>query len=274
MTTVHILTAVHNDLNNLKKLLNSIYRQSIKKFTVTVVDDGSTDGTKHYLQENNPSIHIISGNGNLWWTGSINAGLEQILGTADESDYVLTINNDCTIKPDYLKKILSVAGSDKIIGSKVVSAQTNKTWDLGERIDWAKGTITIRQKDSDPVDAITTKGTLYPVTMFKQIGLLSKRLPHYLSDYEIAIRAKHRGYKLIICSACIVTNDTQNTGEGDIIPDKVSFKQGLKLLFSRKSKVNIFDQFWFITLSCPIEYKLSNYLWLLKKLVKGYNQLL
>jgi len=274
MTTVHVLTAVHNDLDNLKKLLASIFVQSVRNFTVTVVDDGSTDGASQYLRKNYPKINIVSGNGKLWWTGSINAGITHISTYATHNDYILTINNDCTIARDYLAKILKLTKPDRIVGSKVVSTQTDKIWDLGEIIDWSKGEIVTRRKDSDPVDAITTKGTLYPVSMFRQIGLLSKKLPHYLSDYEISIRAKRHGYKLQICSQCVVTNDTKNTGYGDDLSAKISIKDGIKLLFSRKSKVNIFDQIWFITLCCPAKHKLYNYWRLLNRILKGYNRLL
>ena len=265
--TIHILTAVHNDSSNLNKLIHSIANQTMKDYTLTIVDDGSKNEVARTLEGKFPNITILRGDGNLWWTGALNLGLNQILANADDNDYILTINVDCTISPTYLAKMTNMCGPARVVGSKIIN-RSGKIWDVGEIIDWRKGSILPRSKSSDPIDAISTKGTIYPVKMFREIGLLSKRLPHYLSDYELSVRAKKHNYQLIICDDCVVKNDTQNTGFGDIIPANITLKQAFQLLFSRKSKTNLLDQIWFITLSCPRKYKLINYLRLGNKLTK------
>lgn len=266
-STIHILTAAHNNLSNLKRLLRSIDNQTYRNFTITIVDDGSTDQTRNYLLNKYPFVRYLSGNGKLWWTGSINLGLSQILTSAKADDFVLTINNDCQIDPNYLSNILKHGNKHSIIGSKVIDSHTGVLWDRGEIIDWSRGKILGRRKSSDHIDAISTKGTLYPIKIFRDIGLLSRQLPHYVSDYEFAIRAKRHGYQLKICETCIVRNDTRNTGIGDALPSKLSLSSSLKLMFNRKSKLNIIDQFWFISLACPAKYKASNYLRLLAKII-------
>lgn len=264
---IHILTAGHNDLGNLKKILKNIYGQSNANYTVTVVDDGSTDGTKEYISSNYPTTHIVKGDGNLWWTGSINAGIKAIMSYASEKDYILTINNDCEIQSNFLQNMNKISNPSTIVGSKIISRQTGKIWDIGEIVDWRNGKIYGRLKNNDRLDTLTTKGTLYPVGVFRKIGLLSSKLPHYISDYELSIRAKKHGYKLTICPNCLVINDTVNTGIGDIIPDEISLNDSFKLMFNRRSKLNVVDQFWFITLSCQNKYKLINYLRLILKII-------
>lgn len=265
---IHVLTAVHNDKDNLLQLLNSFKTQSYKHFSITIVDDGSSDGTEKYLTSNHPDINYIKGTGKLWWTGSLNKGIRSILKSALSGDYILTINNDCAVDKTYLKSLISFAKNKprSITGSHIIDQVTKKTWDLGVMLDWRKGKILPRKKSSDRIDALTTKGTLYPVKLFHDIGLLAaRRLPHYISDYEFSIRAKNHGYQLMICPKCKLYNDTRNTGVGDNMPEELSFKQSLRLMFDRKSKLNIIDHFWFYTLSCPNQYKPINYLRLLAK---------
>lgn len=267
MTTVHVLTAGHNDLSNLKSLLKSLAAQSLRSSTITVVDDGSTDNTSEYLSTHYPHVKLIRGDGNLWWTGALNLGLSTILPQAGNNDYVLTLNNDCTVGPHYLRHLLTQASPNRVVGSKIVDRATGKLWDLGETIDWSRGKITARRSNTDPLDTLTTKGTLYPVNLFKKIGLLSSHLTHYVSDYELAVRAKRRGYQLAICESAVVKNDTDNTGIGDHIPASITFKDTLKLMFGRRSKLNLVDQFWFITLACPLIYRPINYVRLILKAI-------
>ncbi len=265
MNQLYVLTAVHNDLTNLKQLLTCLAKQKYQNFQIVVVDDGSTDGTGNYLKQHYPQVKVITGSGNLWWTGSLNIGIQYILQHASGNDYILTINNDCQIDESYLAQISKYAKEKMVVGSKIIDQKTGKLWDLGVMIDWSRGKIAGRTKSSDPLDAITTKGTLYPVSMFHHIGLLSHHLPHYISDYELTIRAKRLGYTLVVRDDCVVTNDVRNTGIGDSLSETISLKQSLELMFDRRSKLNIIDQFWFITLACPARFRTINYLRLILK---------
>ena len=267
MTKIHVLTAVHNDLANLRSLLTTLNHNDLKPASITVVDDGSTDGTCEFLAKNYPDIHYLLGDGQLWWTGSLNLGIKSILSRASLHDYLLTINNDCLLDPHYLKTMAQSARPNLVLGSKIIDVQTKRTWDLGVTIDWPTGKITGRQKTSDRLDALTTKGTLYPLNLFLQLGLLSSHLPHYISDYELAIRAKKHGYRLSLQTASPVLNHTQNTGAGDELEGPFTLKRSLYLLFGRRSKLNIVDQFWFITLCCPLRYQPLNYLRLIAKTI-------
>lgn len=267
MSKLYVLTAVHNDLANLKQLLGSLVKQEYHDFQIVVVDDGSTDGTADYLKRHYPEVHILTGNGNLWWTGSLNLGINYILTIARKGDYLLTINNDCRFNESYLATIIQYAAKNVVVGSKIVDQKTGKLWDLGVMIDWSRGKILDRNSSSDRLDAITTKGTLYPVSLFSQIGLLTPRLPHYISDYELSIRAKNNGYQLVVREDCLVRNDTRNTGIGDQLGGVKTLRESLKLMFDRRSKLNIVDQFWFITLACPIKLRPLNYLRLILKTI-------
>lgn len=262
---IHILTACHNNLPELKKVLRSLVKQTLPPASITVVDDGSTDGTTKYLAEQYPQIKVIRGNRNLWWTGSLNIGITQVMHKASRQDYLLTINVDCTVEVDYLKTIASYQDSHTVVGSHILDHKNGHTWDLGERLDWSKGKFMTRKINSEPLDALTTKGTMYPLVLFKEIGLLAPHLPHYGSDYELSVRAKRHGYRLLLAEDSHVYNQTKHTGVGDVLPSKPNYRQIFQLMFSRRSKLNIRDHFWLITLTCPPRYLPINYLRLVAK---------
>ncbi len=282
--TVYILTAVHNRLNETKKLLSSIKKQSYPNLRTFIVDDGSTDGTLQYLRRQK-NLSVLEGDGNLWWTRSINRGLEEILKVSRKSDFVLIVNNDCTFDTDYVGRLVAFSQNIKyeIIGSLCVSQDGKKVIDAGINIDWANckyvpiilksGWQETLEVETN-IDTLSTKGTLYKTSVFKSIGLFNDiAFPHYLSDYEFGCRAKLKGLKIAIYYKAIIYNKSNLTGLGhEHTLKKIHFKNALKLIFSRRSRLNIFDSINFIRLYCPPRYKFVNFVSLAKKMLGSLNK--
>jgi GT2 family glycosyltransferase len=100
------LLALHNALNYYKS-----NGSSTCQFQVVVIDDGSTDGSSAWISENYPSIYLLQGNGDLWWTGAVNLGARLAVETL-KSQYVILWNDDTTCGIDYfyeLEKVLMLS---------------------------------------------------------------------------------------------------------------------------------------------------------------------
>src|SRR3989338_9722147 len=279
---VFIVCGVYNNLSYSKRLMSCIAVQKYPNIKTIIIDDGSDDGTPEYLSDNYPDTVILKGNGNLWWTGSLYWGVNEVSKIAKMHDFILTLNNDCTFGRDYIQILVKTAlRNDRTIVGSLVISELNKLEiiDAGVKIDWAKGKLiaqgpqlmtqlTKNKTNNDDINTLSTKGTLYPVEVFGKIGNFDKlHLPHYASDYEFACRAKKEGFNLLLSYESKVYNDVSRTGMGEKLPLTPNIKEIFKLLFSRRSRINIVDHFWFITLSCPKKYRLQNYLRLTGKLL-------
>ena len=261
----YIIIPVFNNKKVTLKCLEQLYQQTFKEFDIYVIDDGSSDGTSFAIQDKYPQVNILKGDGNLWWAGATNKGLEAILPHAKNSDYVLTLNDDVFFENDYLECLARSAAErpEWLIGSVSIDFHNNKNIDRGHFFDWrTRGKITDslnNEKYNDNVNVLSGRGTLIPVTVFKKIGLYAaKRLPQYAADYELANRAQKAGFNLCVYLGAIIYNDSLISGFKFTPFKKVHYNQIGDLLFSNKSVQKISTRFNYLLLCCPKKYYCRN----------------
>lgn len=268
-SSVYIIIPVFNRWSYTKRCLNSILKQDYKSIITIVVDDGSTDATSIQLKNKYPNVTVINGNGNWWWSRSMNEGIKHALDKSKKHDYVLEMNNDCFLPKSYVTQLIKSAKlrPRSVIGSICVRDEDPKiVVEAGVRIDWNTGLVygvapAISNKLSyfqkmrfiDKIDALPGKGTLIPVTVFKKIGLINhKRLPHYIADYEFAIRASRAKYKLLVDTKSILKHHFEATGISSTKTEGYfDYRRAVSIIFGRKSMNNVIDWINFLFLACP-----------------------
>jgi len=272
--TIYLVTAVHNNWFHTKQFLDSILAQTYSHYRVIIVNDGSSDATSKELAIHYPHIKVVKGNGNLYWTAAINLAITEALKQAQNTDFVLAINNDCYLPKNYLKQaiISTRLRPQSIIGSVEIDRRTHNVHGGYFYINWQKGEW-LNDRDISQgikeVDWLTTKGTVFPVAIIRQHGLLdARRFPHYASDVEYTSRLKRNGVKLYLDPNLKVYSDTHQTGYTP--SDKYQggkLTHLFRLAFSRKSTINLIDHYRLINYLCPRKYRLHNYYLLVLKVV-------
>jgi GT2 family glycosyltransferase len=250
---IYIVIPVHKRLAFTISCVESLAVQTYRQFKIVIVDDGSTDGTEHYIREHYPDIILLKGNGELWWTGAINLAVEKILSmSSDENDYVLTLNNDLVVRPDYLQNLLTIAqeNKDAIVGSVSVHIDDPEHVHFSGT-EWNSKTAKYRPslkgsysytwlknlQQTVKTDLLPGRGILIPISVFKELGLYDNvAFPHYMADEDFSMRARKAGYRLLISTHAAVLNHVAATG---INNKKRSFKYFINVLTSIKSPSNI-----------------------------------
>ncbi len=263
---VFIIIPVHNRKDFTRNCLLSLRKQTFQNFTAVVIDDGSSDGTSKMIQKEFPEVVLLHGDGNLWWAGATNLGVKHVLKNATLRDYVLTMNDDVTVRSNYLEILLECASKHKrsLIGSIALNnGDDSIIEDGGIKINWytvkfnwlTRGrkykTVMDEEPSVKPVDVLSGRGTLIPVEAFQKVGLYDfVRLPHYGADYEFSHRAKKKGYNLFVNYKSPVVNKVESKGI-DNERHSIKWNGFLKKLFFKGSPFCIRYRWNFARLTCP-----------------------
>jgi len=247
--------------------LRALRAQVYPHVRVLVIDDGSSDDTAKELAREFPEVVVLSGDGELWWTGATALGIDWVLERCDEDDFVLTLNNDTTVDPDYIDVLVGIAAACDncaLVGSVAVDSRDRDTVaDGGPCLNWttAKGGSLHHGESLQAVRAggiaqtrphlLPGRGTLIPVRCIREIGNFdARRLPHYGADYEFSARARRAGYGLVMSYEAPVYSEVEATG--------VSTKHGrlgwgkfLRMFTSRRSPACLLYRWRFGALSAP-----------------------
>jgi GT2 family glycosyltransferase len=269
---VAILIPIFNGLDFTKKALKEIFLQieglkdNTVGFQVIVIDDGSSDGSSDWIKSNFPQVKIAKGDGNLWWSGSINEGARMAFKDS-ETTHVLWWNNDIVPAADYfsnLSGILKNLDDNVIIGSKIYVAENpGEIWAMGGKFDPVKGVkdmIAFHVKDSSEYQSVIDvqwlpgMGTVVPKMAFDKIGFLDDiNFPQYHGDSDYTYRAFRNGFRIKVYPELKIFNSTGNTG----MKYPETFSQLKESLGSLKSNYNIKKDFMFYKIhsQSPLAYK-------------------
>jgi N-acetylglucosaminyl-diphospho-decaprenol L-rhamnosyltransferase len=257
MTTIFTIIPVHNRVKVTEKCLDSLFSQENRNCKVIVVDDGSTDGTSAMISKKFPSVVLLHGDGNLWWTGAINKGINYVIENCHINDYVLLLNDDLTIPSNYIENLLILAAKHPrtIIGSVIVDSKDKDTilsggirinWKTAKRhnLDVGKKLSSFNKEHHHTVSTLTGRGTLIHASAFREFGIYNETHYKHYGDTELPKRAEKFGYKLIVSYKAIVYSDPLKI-------NNISSDGGYKITdiknyyWNTRSNTDLRVRFWF-----------------------------
>ncbi len=220
---VAIIIVNWNGWQDTIECLGSLEKVTYPNFSVYVVDNGSTDESIEKLdayQLSAISYKLIKNGQNLGFAGGNNVGIKKAL--EDGADYLLLLNNDTLVSPDFLAELVQTAESEArigIVGPKIYFTeeqiannrkQERKIWFGGGKLNWLKTKghhANYGVSDADvssnskfqilDSEYITGCCLLIKRTVIERIGLLSEDYFLYYEDVDWCLKAKKAGFRVV-----------------------------------------------------------------------------
>lgn len=122
---INIIIPTYNGENLIKKCLNSLKKSTIKLQTI-VIDNASIDKTTEIIEKEYPEVILIKNKKNEGFGRANNIGLK--IALEENADYVFLLNQDATIEPDAVEKLIEFHKNNKEYGiiSPLHKASTEK----------------------------------------------------------------------------------------------------------------------------------------------------
>ena len=165
------------------------------------VDNGSSDGSCSFVAANYPWVHIIELPENFGFCRAVNEGIR-----ASRAPYVLLLNNDTEVQPDFVEEMLLAIkrhGKAFSCGAKMVQYHDRDRLDDAGDFYCALGWSFARGKDKDihscdredKVFSACGGAAIYRRKVFERIGYFDEEHFAYLEDMDIGYRARIYGYE-------------------------------------------------------------------------------
>lgn len=199
MSKLTVLLTVHNRKAKTLVCLRNLFRQnsiSDVQMDVYLTDDGCTDGTPEAIQSEFPQVHIVKGDGSLFW----NRGMYEAWREAEKGnyDYYMWLNDDTFLTSDAIFRLYeeSKRHNDKaiIVGSTISSNSDDITY--GGRTK--SGKLLSNINTATICDTFNGNIVLIPKYAYQIIGKNDPIFLHGIGDFDYGLRATKAGIKNVV----------------------------------------------------------------------------
>jgi len=205
---VVVLILSYNGKHLLEDSISSYSNNNYPNFKIIVIDNGSTDGTKEWVEINYPQVFVLRTEKNLGYSGGFNFGLDYAFNK-EKADYALITNNDVKADIKVIAELVSIAETDRMIGfvtGKVYYYDhPNTLQTVGKYEDpvcWNGKHIGNNEIDKGQYDQIMERifvddiFTLVSKKLYDNTGGYDTTFQFQAEEYDWQARAKKLGYKI------------------------------------------------------------------------------
>ena len=215
MTThpgVSVIIVSWNAQPLLERCLPSVVDTAYPNLEIVLADNGSTDDSVAWVETTYPSVRVISMGENLGFCGGNNRAIEQT-----DSPFVVLLNNDVEVEPDWLGHLIARAQSDPTIAAvqpKLLQFDDHRRFEYagasGGHIDrlgypFARGRVFFEVEDDtgqydEATDVFWATGAalLLRREALNQVGLLDEAFEFHMEEIDLCWRLRSAGYRVMV----------------------------------------------------------------------------
>ena len=246
---ITIIIPVFNALAYTKTCLENVYKyQGTYDFEVIIVNNGSTDGTKEWLEQSKKqftNLNVYNLEKNKGFGPAVNIGIQKSI-----SDYVMILNNDTIPSPNWIEGLILAFEKDSSLG--IVSPVTNY---VGEGLQVNSDSRNISPDDIEEfANKIANRNeiiyepnrlvffcAMIRRTVIDLIGLLDESyIRGNFEDDDYCLRARYAGYRLGIAQNSFVYHHGSKTFKENKFNYIENFENNRKKFYLKAGRLSSF----------------------------------
>ena len=202
MPKATVIIPNYNGIKYIKGCLDSLFSlEEQELFTVLVVDNASSDGSRELIQDEYPWVQLILMEENTGFCHAVNVGIR-----AASTPFVILLNNDTVVKAGFVKNLADALEKDSrcfsVSALMLMWDRPDLADDAGDRycaLGWAysRGKGRPAAEYDRPAEIFSACGgaAAYKKSVFEEIGYFDENHFAYLEDLDIGYRARIYGYR-------------------------------------------------------------------------------
>lgn len=207
---IHIIILNWNGFSDTLECLESLRKIEYDNYDVVVVDNNSSGDDVKIIKEKFGDFvkEIIVAKDNLGFSGGNNLGIKYSLNNS--TDFILLLNNDTVVEPDFLGKLLDSFGSNENVGiaAPKINYYDNPdiVWTAGGKISKIRGSgfaySDKKESEIENKEKVVTFASgcclLIKREVFEKAGFFDEKFFLYVEDTDFCYRTVKAGYKIIV----------------------------------------------------------------------------
>lgn len=202
---IGIILVNYNGYEDTIECVKSIKKSTYRNYKIIIVDNASPDGSGNRLNDkylNDSDIVVILNKENAGFSEGNNIGLEYI--EKEKIDYILMLNNDTVVEPEFLYKLIEGARETNFEGlysGKILYYfDKDRIWYAGGKYNYLKGTAIhegVNENDDNKHYNMTKKMEFIcgccifmNIDIYHQLGKLSDEYFLYAEDLDYSLTAQ------------------------------------------------------------------------------------
>lgn len=240
---VSVVTVNYNQSAVTCEFLASMRNITYKNIEIFVVDNDSPTDNPDIIKDEFPEITLLKTEKNLGFAGGNNYAFPYCRGK-----YVLLINNDTEVEPDFLEPLVDLLESDTYIGIVNPRIQYYHSPGIIQHGGYTPFSyITIRnfsigygKKDEGQFMDIKETGSsfgaamLVPLKIIKEVGMMADIFFLYYEEHDWAAHIRKAGYKTYYNGKSLVYHK-ESVSTGKDSPFKTYYITRGRILFARRN---------------------------------------
>ncbi len=252
---VSVILLNYKGVEDTLECVRSLEKCSYDNFDIIIVENASPDDSYERLKEkfgDNPGVEpnkviLLKAEENGGFAKGNNIGIEYAL--ENNADYIMILNNDTLVEPDFIEELLKPFKRDDAIGvttGKIYYEEKRNTfWFAGGQFlenrfygaHIGEGEEDRGQYDSGREITFST-GCLMMIKaeVLKKVGLLPEEYFMYYEDVDFCLKLREAGYKLWFAPRSKIYHKVSASTGGEASPFAIEWNTRNRILLMKKFK--------------------------------------